>query len=78
MRVFNLVKPWPYMSRKDLVLMRNVLIYFDAETRERILKSIRGVLKDDGWFMVGSTECARDVDGLQPRLVGDTRCYQAA
>lgn len=37
----NLKKPWPIMPVFDIVLIRNVMIYFDVETKQSILKRIR-------------------------------------
>ena len=42
----------------DLVFCRNVLIYFDAETKRRILEEIHGTLFRGGWLLLGSTETA--------------------
>lgn len=55
-RTANLVAPWPSMPTIDLVLMRNVLIYFDNVAREQILRRVQGVLAHDGYLMLGSTE----------------------
>jgi chemotaxis protein methyltransferase CheR len=37
----------------DLVFCRNVMIYFDAETRKNILKEIHGTLFRGGWLLLG-------------------------
>jgi len=55
----------------DLVFCRNVLIYFDAETKKKILKEIHGTLFHHGWLLLGGAETAfgfeewfdRDVSG---------------
>ena len=33
----NLAQPWPALPRMDLVFVRNVMIYFDVETKKTIL-----------------------------------------
>lgn len=40
----------------DLVLCRNVLIYFHYETGERILRGLRDTMIDGGWLLVGNAE----------------------
>ena len=50
----------------DLVLCRNVLLYFDAPNRERAFGRLAGALAPDGWLMLGSGET---VIGQTDRLV---------
>ena len=62
----------------DLVLCRNVLIYFDLETRKRILGNIRGVLHPGGYFLLGSSETTFNLDDHFVRSTcGATTVYQA-
>ena len=42
----------------DLVFCRNVLIYFDDETKRKIMKELHGTLFRGGWLLLGSTESA--------------------
>lgn len=46
----------------DLVFCRNVLIYFDAETRQHILREIHGTLFRGGWLLLGCAEMACGVE----------------
>jgi len=46
----------PRMGGIDLVLLRNVLIYFDDVSKERILSSIHRQMKSDSYLMLGSSE----------------------
>jgi chemotaxis protein methyltransferase CheR len=52
----NLVHDRPPLAHVDVVLMRNVLIYFDVTTRQRVLDKVRGVLAYDGVLMLGAAE----------------------
>ncbi len=62
----------------DLVLCRNVLIYFDIETRKKILSGIRGVLHPGGYFLMGSSETTFNLDDNFVRSTcGATTVYQA-
>jgi chemotaxis protein methyltransferase CheR len=49
----NLNRPWPAFPPLDIVLMRNVMIYFDVEAKKRILERVRGVLRPDGYLFLG-------------------------
>jgi chemotaxis protein methyltransferase CheR len=55
-RRHNLVGPRPLGETFDLVLLRNVLIYFDESVRREVLDRIRGALRVGGWLMLGATE----------------------
>jgi chemotaxis protein methyltransferase CheR len=46
----------------DLVFCSNVLIYFDAATRNKVLKEIHGTLFRGGWLLLGATETALDIE----------------
>jgi len=62
----------------DLVLCRNVLIYFDLETRRGILAGIRGVLAPGGYLMLGASETTFNLDNSFARkTVRNTVVYQA-
>ena len=55
-RQMNLAEPWPVMPRYDLIMVRNVLIYFDLPTRKRILEAAARCLDPDGYLFIGSSE----------------------
>jgi chemotaxis protein methyltransferase CheR len=40
----------------DLILCRNVLIYFDAETIARVARRLIDSLGDDGWLLLGASD----------------------
>ena len=52
----NLAQAWPVLPRMDLVLIRNVMIYFDVETKKSILSRLTRVLKPDGYLLLGGAE----------------------
>ena len=53
----NLVKDWPIMPEFDLILIRNVLIYFNAQTKANIFNKLRMQLADEGGcLLLGSSE----------------------
>ena len=51
----NLLKD-PYPTDCDLIVCRNVLIYFTEEAKTEIYKKFNASLKQDGVLFVGSTE----------------------
>lgn len=61
-RELNLVAPWPPLPVHDVVLLRNVLIYFDTATKQAILRRIRQVLAPDGLLFLGASETTLGVD----------------
>jgi len=53
----NLVaESWPGLERFDLVFCRNVLIYFAAETKARVVRHLLSHLADDGVLFLGHAE----------------------
>jgi chemotaxis protein methyltransferase CheR len=52
----NLAQSWPALPRMDLVLIRNVMIYFDVETKKSILGRLARVLRPDGYLLLGGAE----------------------
>jgi chemotaxis protein methyltransferase CheR len=52
----NLMRPFVGLGKFDIVLCRNVMIYFASEDRRRIYQNIAKVLEPDGYLMIGSTE----------------------
>lgn len=52
----NLVDAWPPLPRFDLVMLRNVLIYFSPATRDRVLARVHRVLEPGGVLVLGAAE----------------------
>lgn len=52
----NLMKPFIGIGKYDIVLCRNVMIYFTTEDRRKIYSSISKVMEPDGYLLIGSTE----------------------
>ncbi|HSU38978.1 MAG TPA: protein-glutamate O-methyltransferase CheR [Polyangiaceae bacterium] len=61
-RQLNLVEPWFEIAPCDLVFMRNVLIYFDANTKTTVLKRLHSVLRPDGFLVLGGAETTTNLD----------------
>jgi chemotaxis protein methyltransferase CheR len=62
----------------DLVFCRNVMIYFDNETKRKIMKEIHGTLFRGGWLLLGGSETALGLDEwFDRKTVGNMIVYIA-
>jgi chemotaxis protein methyltransferase CheR len=52
----NLMQPLPQLPMFDLILLRNVLIYFDNEAKSQIVRRVLAQLKPDGLLYTGHAE----------------------
>lgn len=76
-RTANLTRPFPPMGRFDVVFLRNVLIYFDVQTKRDILRRVREVLAPDGYLFLGAAEMTMGVDEAWDRIpAGRSSVYQ--
>jgi chemotaxis protein methyltransferase CheR len=75
----NLAGPWPPMPTMDVVLMRNVLIYFDLATRAAVLDRVRRLLRPGAALFLGSAETTAGIhDGFKRDEAGGTVFFRAA
>jgi chemotaxis protein methyltransferase CheR len=76
-RALNLLDSFAGLPAMDLILMRNVLIYFDLPTKQDILARLRKVLRPDGYLLLGGAETTVNIDDAYARVTfGKTVCYQ--
>jgi chemotaxis protein methyltransferase CheR len=76
-RNINLISAWPALPQMDIILMRNVLIYFSAETKMAILAKVQKLLKPDGYLFLGSAETTINLDPAFVQVpLADTVCYR--
>lgn len=61
----NLLEPFAFPAPFDIVLCRNVAIYFTEPDRLRLYKAIARSLAPDGYLIIGSTE---SIAGLCPEF----------
>ena len=64
-RQHNLLSPPPEEGPFDLILCRNVLLYFDPSTRSHVFDQLRRSLAADGMLMLGAGETS----------IGQTRAF---
>ena len=61
-RPFNLLGDLRGLGRFDVVFCRNVLIYFDRETKRRVLAAMARQMAPDGTLYLGGTETLLGMD----------------
>lgn len=44
------------LGKFDIIFCRNVLIYFDEESKEKVVKNLSSILSDDGFILLGHSE----------------------
>jgi chemotaxis protein methyltransferase CheR len=73
----NLAGTWPALPLMDIVMMRNVLIYFDFSTRADLLGKVRRVLRPEGYLLLGSAETTLNLQvDLERQPFGRTTWYR--
>lgn len=73
----NLAEAWPARAPMDVILLRNVLIYFDIPVKQQILERARQALAPDGYLFLGSAESMLNLcDGFERVDCGRASCYR--
>jgi chemotaxis protein methyltransferase CheR len=73
----NLSKPWQTLPAMDIILLRNVLIYFEVPVKKQILARARGVMQPDGYLFLGCAESTINLDDQLERVPFEkTSCYR--
>ena len=65
-RHFNLMaSEYPIATKFQLIFCRNVLYYFDPDSRVKLLNKLVNLLDDQGWLVLGITESGYRLNGMQ-------------
>ena len=73
----NLAQSWSVRGTFDLILMRNVLIYFDRDTKREILTRAQRLLTPEGSLMLGTAETTLSITDRYVRAkVGKAVVYR--
>ncbi|WP_121458546.1 CheR family methyltransferase [Azonexus fungiphilus] len=62
----NLMQPSKGLGQFDVIFLRNVMIYFENDTKRKVIHNLLPYLKADGHFIVGHSE---SLNGLTDRLL---------
>ena len=62
MRLNFMDENYPVTEKYDIIFCRNVLIYFDRETQEKVINRLCRHLKPDGYFFLGHSETITNID----------------
>lgn len=52
----NLLSDYTAVGRFDIIMCRNVLIYFSAQQKAEVIRRLCGCLRPGGYFMLGASE----------------------
>ncbi len=73
-KIFNLMDAFPFKKKFDVIFCRNVMIYFDAPTKNRLINKFYDVLSEGGFLFIGHSESI-DKSNTKFKTVG-TAVYQ--
>ncbi len=71
-RRLNLVKRWPITTKFDVIFCRNVMIYFDQETKDQLVDRFVDHLDPGGYLYVGHSERVMGPAAARVELVDKT------
>jgi chemotaxis protein methyltransferase CheR len=74
-RQINLAEAWPAIPPMDIVFIRNVLIYFDLQTKKNIMARLGKLLRTDGCMFLGGAETTLNIDDSFKRVQVDKSAY---
>jgi chemotaxis protein methyltransferase CheR len=61
-RHLNLIGPWPFGGPFDFIFCRNVMIYFDRPTQQKLVGRFRDCLAPGGILFTGHSESLNGID----------------
>ena len=74
----DLTRAWPDLPEMDMIFLRNVLLYFDEETRRDVLERAHRLLRPDGYLVVGAAEATFPLkESFATRTCGKAAFYRA-
>ena len=77
-RLWNLLSDLKPLGRFDVVFCRNVLIYFDPVTKQRVLDNLAQLLPADGALLLGGAETVLGITDKLRANPGEPASYQPA
>lgn len=77
-REHNILQDMTSLGSFDIVFCRNLLIYFDAETKKQVLDRIGRIIAPDGVLFLGGTETVIGISSRFEPVPGSRGMYQLA
>lgn len=71
-KILNLMDPWPFVGRFDVIMCRNVAIYFDKPTQQKLWSRFAQCLTPNGNLYIGHSERIYDPEKIGLRITGTT------
>jgi chemotaxis protein methyltransferase CheR len=50
------MESWPFKGPFDAIFCRNVMIYFDAPTKSKLIDRFTKMIRPGGWLYIGHSE----------------------
>jgi chemotaxis protein methyltransferase CheR len=60
-RQINLNSALPQLGTFDFIFLRNVLLYFNLQTKRQVVDRVLSMLKPGGWIFISHTETLHDI-----------------
>jgi chemotaxis protein methyltransferase CheR len=57
----NLNDELPQQGTFDVIFLRNVMIYFNADTKQKVVARVLAQLKPGGYFFIGHSESLNEI-----------------
>jgi chemotaxis protein methyltransferase CheR len=76
-REINLIQPWPTLIPMDVILLRNIMIYLDVETKRSILSRVARALAPGGYLILGGAETTNHLhEAFEPVSLAGGLCFR--
>ena len=59
----NLNQTLPRLGQFDVIFLRNVMIYFNLDTKRQVVSRLLALLRPGGHFLIGHSETLNDING---------------
>lgn len=70
-RQLNLMHDWPMHGLFDAIFCRNVVIYFDTPTKQKLFERFANIMQPEGHLFIGHSETLRNISS-RFELIGKT------
>lgn len=74
--LLNLLDSYQSIGTVDVIYCRNVLIYFDGETKKLVLSALRKAMRPDGYLVLGAADTVMGSKGEFERANNKRGLYQ--